>query len=479
MRGTTIISRRHLLGAIVVGSGALLTACGSSLPQDPAPRPAEPAVGVASSGGAVSSTLPQSPPKATPASRIATATPASAPPPVVDPTAQPTATSTVAPTATTAPTSTPIPTATPVPTATPIPYDASRLVDVLGESVTSYAGSVPPRVHNVQLATRLINGAKVAPGEVFSFDDRVGDQTEAHGFQVAWGIVSKDGAPETVKADAGGICQVATTVFQAAYWAGLPIVRRYHHLYWIAHYGQPPYGGLGLDATVDFPPVDLQFRNTTSDWIRIDATYDPTHVRVRIVGVSPGWKVTSSAPKVSNLVKVDRTVVRREDPTLPAGVELQVEAAEDGFDVTVERLVKSRTGEIVDRYVFTNHYEPAHNVVVYGSRGGTPTPTPVPATPTPAVPTPAPASPPPTAASSRLPDGRIRVPALIGMPEAAARQLVTAVGLQNSYTNYQGPGDVPPSALNQVPVGAVLSQIPPPGTIVGPGSTVYIAVRKA
>jgi len=65
------------------------------------------------------------------------------------------------------------------------------------------------------------------------------------------------------------------------------------------------------------------------------------------------------------------------------------------------------------------------------------------------------------------------------MPEAQARGLISSVGLQNSFTNYQGPGDVPAAALNQVPVGAVLSQTPAPGTILGPGTIVYIAVRKA
>jgi len=275
------------------------------------------------------------------------------------------------PTVVASPTAIP-PTETPTPI--PVAYNETRLTDVLGESITSYAGSVPPRAHNVQLATRLINGAKVAPGAVFSFDATVGDQTSAHGFQVAWGIISNNGQPETVQADAGGICQVATTLFQSIYWAGLPLVRRFHHLYWIAHYGTPPYGGIGLDATVDFPPVDLQFKNTTSDWIRVDASYDSTHVHIQLRGASPGWLVTVGKPLIFNPVTVDRTIVRRGDPTMAPGTELTVEAAQDGFDVTLERLVKTKSGDLVDRYVFTNHYEPAHNVVVYGTKGLAPTP---------------------------------------------------------------------------------------------------------
>jgi vancomycin resistance protein YoaR len=482
----TFVSRRKVLGALVFGTGALLNACGAVVPPakstDKANASVPDAGPVTSSSGVLGPVAAKSGGADPLAAVVAPASPTStsvaqafliAPP-----------TETPLPTATTVPipTATAVPTDTPAPTPTTIPYDSSRLTDLLGESVTSYAGSIAPRVHNVQFATSLINGARVAPGAVFSFDDRVGDQTTAAGFQVAYGIISGTDGPETVKADAGGICQVATTLFQAVYWAGLPIVRRYHHLYWIAHYGSPPYGLLGLDATVDFAPVDFQFRNTTSDWIRIDASYDPTHVHMRIIGVDQGWKVTAGQPHQFNVVKTDRTVVKQPDPTMSPGRELWIESAEDGFDVTVERLVKTKGGDIVDHYVFTNHYEPARNVMVVGSKGltatptaGTTTPTVIGATSTPAalVPTVTPTI------SGRLNDSRIQVPSFIGMAEGAAQQQITMLGLQTTFANYQGPGDVPAAALNQVSVGAVLSQIPAPGTAVTAGTTVYLAIRKA
>ncbi len=383
------------------------------------------------------------------------------------------------------PTSTPPP--SPSPAATTIPYDPARLTDLLGQSVTSYAGSIAPRVHNVRRATDLINGATVAPGDLFSFDARVGSQSVANGFTVAYGIVNNNGVPETVPAIAGGICQVATTLFQAVYWAGLPIIRHYHHLYWIAHYGQPPYGQVGLDATVDFPPVDFQFRNTTADWLRIEGTYNNTNVRFRVFGVSPGWKVTSSPTKITNLIKTDRATIRREDPTQPAGYELWIESAEDGFDATIERLV-TKNGLTVDRYVFTNHYDPAHNVLVVGTKGVKPISAPThtlpptsPALVATSIPTVIPtatSTPQPAPSSYLQSDGRVRVPALVGLPEAQARALIDNVSLQNTYTNYQGHDDLPDQTLNQVSVGAVLSQSPAPGSIVPKGTIVHIAVRK-
>jgi hypothetical protein len=169
------------------------------------------------------------------------------------------------------------------------------------------------------------------------------------------------------------------------------------------------------------------------------------------------------------------------------GRELWIETAQDGFDVSVERLVKAKNGDLVDHYVFTNHYEPARNVMVVGSKGLPPTATPASLTPTSLTPTAVPVVATPTVVAAatatstggRLNDGRIQVPSFVGTAEGAAQQQIASLGLQTTFANYQGPGDVPAGALNQVSVGAVLSQIPAPGTIVTPGTTVYLAVRKA
>jgi hypothetical protein len=75
-------------------------------------------------------------------------------------------------------------------------------------------------------------------------------------------------------------------------------------------------------------------------------------------------------------------------------------------------------------------------------------------------------------------DGKVVVPSVVGLKEAAAREAIDAAGLSNTYTNYQGAGDVSESVLNSVPPGHVLSQMPAPGTLLPPGSVVHLAVRK-
>ncbi len=363
----------------------------------------------------------------------------------------------------------PVATATvpaPTPTVNVAIYDEQRLKDRLGSAQTSYAGSIPERAHNVELAAKRLDGARIAPGEVFSFNKAVGPTTLLAGYKKGYGITIKDDRPETIPSIAGGICQIATTVFQAAFWAGLPFVERHYHIYWIPRYGVPPSGRLGYDATVDDPGVDLKFRNTTGDWIRLSSWFDGANVGFVLHGVNPGWKVEAAPSTVRDIVRADTKMFFQDDPTMPAGRQLEVEHAEDGFTLTGYRTV-SRDGKIVDEYVFTNRYLPARNVTLVGTLGATPTPSPVPTATLTPLPGPV----------GRTQNGRVIVPSLVGMSETHARAVIAQYELTATYTNYQGPSEVPPHILASVPPGHVLSHQPAPGSEVFPGTPVHLAVR--
>ena len=147
--------------------------------------------------------------------------------------------------------------------------------------------------------------------------------------------------------------------------------------------------------------------------------------------------------------------------------------------MTATRQVIDKHGNVLATYKFVNRYLPSRNVWLVGTKGATPTATPTPllstATPTPLPPT---ATPSPRPDDYRQPDGRIRIPNLVGLPEDDAQRLITEVGLMTTYVNYQGPGDIPDSVLKSVPVGHVLSQMPAGDTAVPPGTTVYVAVHR-
>ncbi len=371
---------------------------------------------------------------------------------------------------------TPVEQATPTPTPDTRFYDPARAKTLLAEAQTSFGNESNDFVANVSLAAQRINGRRIAPDATFSFDSTAGPFTTENGYRAVSPITGKpaNGVP-TIE---GGITQVSTTLFQAAFWSGLKIVERHTHPYWLDRLNAGSTAQRGLDAYVAYPSDDLRIQNTTGDWIRIDASVQSGSVSVSIYGADPGWSVNPDVGSPSHLVQPNPTQTVRTDPSLPPGQQFTVFRGAAGFDVMVQREV-TREDQTLDRYGVDERYQPMPAIVVVGA---SPTPTPVPQPEHPVIPG---IGQGPTHLAGLdpnafvLPDGRIRTPDLIDLPEDEAQRVITAVGLQTTYVNYQGPGDIPPAALNSVPVGHVLSQIPQPGTAVPRGTTVFIAVRKA
>ena len=106
------------------------------------------------------------------------------------------------------------------------------------------------RIHNVHLLGDYLDGTIVLPGQVFSFNKVVGPRTAERGFLEGQAIVSGVLVPSI----GGGVCQTATTVFNAAFEAGLPIIERHNHSFYIDHYP------IGRDATVAWGGHDLRLR---------------------------------------------------------------------------------------------------------------------------------------------------------------------------------------------------------------------------
>ena len=243
--------------------------------------------------------------------------------------------------------------------------------DVLGESSTSYANSSEPRRKNVERAVELEGGWLVAPGEDFSYVEHVGKADESMGFVTGFGIVAdENGGVTTAPVIGGGICQVSTTIFQAAFWAGLPFPERYSHPYWLTGYGQPPRGMTGLDAMVAIEEdwtLDLRITNTTPDWIAVEVTSDGQTVRSRVLGTDPQWEVEVDEPVVTNVVPKESKMNYSDSPELPRGQELVVETAQDGFDVTIERRVKDGRGQEILSDAISGTYAPARNLTLRGT----------------------------------------------------------------------------------------------------------------
>ena len=183
---------------------------------------------------------------------------------------------------------------------------AMKITGLVAGYQTFYGGD-PNRIHNVQLVSHLIDDHVIAPGETFSFNRTTGDRSADKGFREAPVIING----ELQTGLGGGVCQVSTTVFNAAYEAGLPIVSRTNHALYISHYPQ------GRDATVNYPDTDLKFVNDTGHWLLLRTWVGSSSLTVSLYGTPMHRRVVSeTAPLV---VTGPPPVKKVRDPTLPVG----------------------------------------------------------------------------------------------------------------------------------------------------------------
>lgn len=132
--------------------------------------------------------------------------------------------------------------------------------DVLGTMTTYFPKSNENRISNIQLACSKIEGTILYPGDVFSYNDALGERTEEAGFKMA-GAYSNG---EVVEELGGGICQVSSTLYSAMLYA-----YRVNTVQRVPHYFPVDYLEKGYDATVSWPKPDFKFRNDTDYPIKI------------------------------------------------------------------------------------------------------------------------------------------------------------------------------------------------------------------
>lgn len=141
-------------------------------------------------------------------------------------------------------------------------------------SYTSASSSSSNRDTNLRLACEAINGVVLYPGEVFSYNETLGERTPERGYKPAASYIGS----ETVNTYGGGICQVSSTLYYCALMADLEIVSRANHAF------ANSYVPLGMDATVYWDSLDFLFKNNTNYPIRIEASASGGKATVRLIG---------------------------------------------------------------------------------------------------------------------------------------------------------------------------------------------------
>lgn len=247
--------------------------------------------------------------------------------------------------------------ATATPSRTTAEATAMGIKEIVGSYETTYGG-IANRLHNVRLVAGLVDDHYIAPGATFSFNRTTGERSAKRGFLEAPVIING----ELQNGIGGGVCQVSTTVFNAAFEAGLPITERTNHALYISHYP------LGRDATVDYPGTDLQFRNDTRHWIWLRAFIGSSSLRVTLFGTSPGRRVESST---TPLRAVGAVPVRRvPDPTLLKGetvVDTSVPSSPP-LATSVHRVVYDAKGKVLYDSTWYSSYRGQPRVVHVGTK---------------------------------------------------------------------------------------------------------------
>jgi len=245
--------------------------------------------------------------------------------------------------------------------------EALGITELVEEQWTYFVGSDPARVQNIQTAAAQFHGLLIAPGETFSMASALGNISLENGYAEAL-IIYGD---QTIQGVGGGVCQVSTTLFRTAFFAGYPIVERHAHAYRVGYYEQEAGGyrnsqWAGFDATVYVPIVDLKFTNDTEYWLLME-TYVYTGSQSllwRFYSTEDGRTVDWDTTGPTNIVPAPDDLYR-ENPDLAKGEIKKVDYAAEGADINITRTVY-KDGIVYFADSFYTHFQPWQAVYEYG-----------------------------------------------------------------------------------------------------------------
>ena len=222
-------------------------------------------------------------------------------------------------------------------------------------SYKTYNSGTWDRITNLRLGVTLLDGTLVPPGGTFSLNDAIGERTVERGFRTAPVIIGTEFEEEV----GGGTSQIATTVFNAAWEAGVRITERNPHSLYISRYQ------LGRDATVYWPSLDLKFENDTKSWILVKGFVEPDGIRVGLYG-GERRRVESSAGTFE--ITGSPPVERVEDPTLLRGRTVVDATGSSPSRTAVTRTIYDARGDLIRTETWNTSYKGETRIVRVGTK---------------------------------------------------------------------------------------------------------------
>lgn len=235
----------------------------------------------------------------------------------------------------------------------------SRLFqDTLSSCKTGYSTADQiniDRETNLRLSSDKINGKILAPGEIFSFNGTVGERSVANGYKEAYVFA----AGKMVEGLGGGICQVSSTLYNAALLANLKIIERVNHMFVVS------YVNMGLDATIAYGAIDFRFENTTGWPLRINSYLANNNLHIVFTGTNDNKDVSVSL--YSEIISsTPYQTVYIDDPNMGAGETRVLQSGINGYVVNAYKTVRKGGEEPVTTKLSTNNYIPLDQRVARG-----------------------------------------------------------------------------------------------------------------
>ena len=224
------------------------------------------------------------------------------------------------------------------------PQNEWGISEAIGEFATPYNGGDAPRTQNLTRGAELVNGTVVKPGEVFSLEKTLGEVDYEHGFADA-GVISNG---QHVDSLGGGLSQVATTVFNAGFEAGMDDTEHHAHQYYFDRYPA------GREATLWTGKLDVKFTNSTSNSVLVQAWLDGEQIHVRM------WSTKYYDVSITSSDRFNFRPVSTERKSGP-GCE-PYSGGNPGFDITVTR-TRKHDGKALPDDVLTTQYTADNDIV--------------------------------------------------------------------------------------------------------------------
>lgn len=229
--------------------------------------------------------------------------------------------------------------------------------DLLSEYTTIYDPSNKNRSNNLSISAEKIDGTIVMPGEIFSYNQTVGERTIAAGYKEAGAYAGG----RVVQDVGGGICQTSSTLYNAALLANLEIVDRSNHQFLTS------YVSASRDATVAWGSIDFQFKNTRTYPIRIEAEAKNGVCKMAIYGIKEETEYEVLIQSVVNSY-LPYTTVYEDDPTLAEEKEVVEQSGYTGCTSEAYRILKLN-GEVVSKTSLSKDtYDPMTRIIRRGTK---------------------------------------------------------------------------------------------------------------